>query len=243
MVCWMGGTETAEFQEMLITRYLEQGPTKLSRKEKRKLNNNVWINLANKTAISNLTVRNLALQLAYGVSKNLLETNVRLYRQVHLLSGHGQLWAEGYSYWMYTVKALGMLTYENSMVDYNKNIIPRINLNWIKSGWLDGDYLMPAPFGDLRDYPLNGDKNDLDLNFDCAFFAKKGNKYHIKPYPIGFNSHVETQEKQLKIIDGGVVGDFKWYDGYENKYIGKIEEVKDYLDRKRLKSLKTTIKY
>ena len=231
------GTKLAQFQDRLIA-LAESGANQLSRKDIKKLNNNLWINWANRTAISNLTVRNLCLQLYFRTFKTgkYLETNVKLWRQIQKLSSNGQLWAEGYSYWLYTKKALELLDYSNSLVDYNINFIPQIDKNWIASGWIDQqNKLRPAPFGDVRLTYINhnkADKTSVKEFFTCDFFTKTNHIYQIKPYPVGLNGHCEAEEKIVNVkrhID--------YYKGYDKKYKGPLDEWHDLLRWRRIKSI------
>jgi len=115
-----------------------------------------------------------------------------------------------------------------------------------RTAYKRGNTWYPAPFGDLRDAPL-----DFNLQRSCEWATHKtctigivtisvgaDTVYTIKAQPIGMNIHVPKNDTVVKIA-GGVPQGFIFYTGIENKYKDKDEEYKDCMDPKRLETVQS----
>jgi hypothetical protein len=150
------------------------------------------------------------------------------------------MWSEGYSYWLY-VKPFIIKYYEifSNTRSTLISVVSEIDQNFYRTAYLRGSVLYPAPFGDLRDVPLEPayQQPREDINFiSCANLQKDGNVYYIQGLPIGLNAHVPYNSRKVSIINGVPV-DFVFYTGYDKKYPTRSSEWKDLLRIRRFTSL------
>lgn len=227
------GTSLAKFQDKLLDQIqanLNNGKTNNYDKETfRRLSRNMWVKLAKTLAPNNLVVRHYCIQdIIEGVPKH---GKIIQDQCDELAPFPGHLWAEGYSYWLYTKKALKLWTsYFVSNVyraEAINNMIDSTDRAFLKSAYLGkNDLLYPAPFGDLRDIPLEDhlqNKCTTDY-FRGKFLTRRVNGvYEIQPYILGGNTHTPVKKQNIKIVDRRPKG-FDFYTGYDKKYKNKREE-------------------
>ena len=198
------------------------------------LRDNMWVKTAYKLAPSNLVVRHICI---LDIIENKTKRISMVSKLLFILSPDN-LWAEGYSYWLYTRIALSMYA-KHFNIPWLGQIIYDIDTMFDLTSYegLNGQK-WPAPFGDLRHIPLKKQKDiDRRCNYSTKLFNKVGNIYYIYDYPLGFNTHCEVK-RSMRIIDGGRPLNFKFYEGYTTKYNSKPEEVKDtFFNWKRIKSI------
>lgn len=252
---YTNGHALAVQQDSLLEK-LKSGE-KLDSETIRNLRINWWVKTAYRTAPGNLPVRQYCIiDIAQGKPRHAR----RIRKMVDSLSivteDHPYLtWAEGYSYWKYTMEALGMWIEEFG--DKEMRIIAQT----IDSGFAytsyrrPDDLYYPAPFGDLRDEPLDIkgqniarriahlDRTAHNQNVeryitDKELWDNSSGKMHyrISAMPVGLNNHCEKQSKEYDVVNGFVVG-FEYYKGYDKKYKDKEAEWIDILDIRRLISL------
>lgn len=168
---------------------------------------------------------------------------------VKLLSDDGKIWLEGYSYWIYTFNCLDIwINLFAGQVDISDLLflIEDIKAGFVKTAYINGNVWYPAPFGDLRKIPLTDDLQNKCLrkienevvNHSIVTMYKDGTLVHytIQGKPIGLNAHIPKELFYVEVRNGEA--NFKFYNGYENKYKNKYEEIKDIFDTARVNSIK-----
>jgi hypothetical protein len=225
------GTSLAEFQDRLFKQWVG-GDHAICDVDNQRLNGNLWVAVAKKLGPNNLAIRHRCLQDLFNGNKKSLNDILDMYK---ILSPG--LWAEGYSYWLYTKPFLlewGKLYYI-CMDDFVKMMDQR----FLKTAYMGPDRLLyPAPFGDLRKEPLElnlqGGRPDESASFKPAM--KNGSMYMISSYPLGGNTHVPIKDEVIKIVNGVPEG-FKFYEGYDKKYPNKLAAFLDVIKPIRIFSM------
>lgn len=231
------GTELAQKQDQLIHRYISDDP--IQQHEIKSLENNAWFIMADSIAPSNLVVRQYCLIDVLNKSPNNVNKILTL---MYKLSYGGQIWAEGYSYWQYTLRGLELWLSELANVMKTSDLLIFVNLvngieeGFIKTAYIRNDVWYPAPFGDVRDEPLsvrfqNKCSNINFVQHSIITMKVDSNKVHytIKGKAIGLNTHVPNDTFYVEVING--IPNYKFYEGYDKKYKNNIEEIKDMIDR------------
>jgi len=161
------------------------------------------------------------------------------------------LWAEGYSYWLYTKPFIEYYAFKANYDHSNTTLVPPFEyfISTIDHGFADTAYyrkgiLYPAPFGDLRDIPLEKHlQNKVPFtNVDIDPLFKYNQKYTIYGNPMGFNTHIPKDSYRIDAASGIPVDPdksvpFKFYEGYSLKYKNKWQELLDTFSFKRIKSI------
>jgi len=242
------GSSLAHFQDAKFQDYKEG--KELSKEEKVRFKNNLWIKMSNKLAPSNLVIRHYCLIDLY----NKRPRNKRKIQNLLNLLGNG-LYKEGYSYWLYVKPFL---------VEYNRRynlfdcFIKDMDLNFQKTAYLGTDgKLYPVPFGDLRHIPLElGLQSSSSVSENLEIYPVivkiKSNyiEYFIQRCPLGFNTHIPDKTQVVRVNNDGSeicvfnyidssekCKPFEWYEGYDKKYKDKEEEFKDTFNKNRRLSL------
>jgi hypothetical protein len=246
MINFKNGTALAVQQDLYILKYLAGGT--LTHKEICDMEQDLWVVLASKVAPSNLVIRQWALiDLFCGSDRHkdkiLKLMDILTYEE----SGDYKIWAEGYSYFGYTMDILKLWIEKfKSTGDLSVviDLIDKVKQGFLATSYLRQGVLYPAPFGDLRDVPLDPDlqiPHDMktmsisNVIFNCAEVDGMV-WYSIKGWPIGCNTHIPKSNSVIR-IQNGVPVDFKFYDGYDKKYKNRWEEYRDTFDPKRLVSI------
>lgn len=226
---------------------LNEGGT-LSEKQIKDMQDNLWVATANKLAPGNLVVRQYCL---IDLAKKAPINKDKIFRLVNLLTynepGGYKTWAEGYSYFMYTMMMLGpwIAKFEAT----NDLTVLKKQIQSVKDGYVVTSYLRngawyPAPVGDTRDGPMDKELqvthsytsievSSINFNFD----ADSGNiEYNIAGKPVGLNVHIPKDDYTVVVREGVPIG-FHFYEGYNKKYKSSWEELKDTFSPKRLKSI------
>lgn len=226
------GTPLAVRQDKVF-KLIQEGKA-VSKNDMKMLKENLWVKTAEILAPSNLVVRHYCLL-------NLLNLETNNHKQIIQLVNKiaPDLWAEGYSYWKYTKPFL---------VAYGDQNISWVE-SWVESkvsdidNWFYGTTykdnsgkLHPAPFGDLRKETIKKKSIILESKTKGKFLVKNDNKYVIKPYMLGFNTHCPSKKQVITIENGEPVG-FKFYNGYDKKYKSKKAERRDTFNLKRFFSI------
>lgn len=260
---YRNGTELAHFQDSVFNDYLHgKIPDKY---EIRKMKRNWWIRSTKHLNKGNFPVRHYALIDLFENEPNNKKTLIRLVDAVSysdfsyidtsnifqsiLYKGEVyddmRIWAEGYSYWLYTKKILKKWADVFKDVDMQKRII-QIDAGFIATSYRgkDGKFY-PAPFGDL--WPYNTIEEEYQSNCyefwskekrNCQIVTVEYNRpdtliYRIFPEPVSLNVHVPKDNSVIYVIDGEVQN-FKWYEGYSKKYKNKRAEWTDILSPVRI---------
>ncbi|MBE3085373.1 MAG: hypothetical protein IMZ64_04035 [Bacteroidetes bacterium] len=203
---------------------------------------NLWVAAASRLAPGNLVVRQWALiDLLKGEPNN----RDRIYNMMNILSykqpGILRIFGEGYSYFNYTMDIVGEWV-EKFNVIMVKNLVNMIEQGFISTSYIRKGVWYPAPFGDLRDIPLNP---DLQISHDitnrvlsnvCCNSCEGRLWYTITGKPIGLNTHISKNDSIVS-IKNGIPTTFKFYEGYDKKYKNSWEEFKDTFDLKRILSI------
>lgn len=226
----------------------------LDRRTIRELRINWWVKTAYRTAPGNLPVRQYCI---IDIARNKPRHRRRIRKMVDTLSSITKMssyrtWAEGYSYWKYTYDALGIWI-EKFKDEELKLMADKIDSGFAYTAYrrVEGLYY-PAPFGDLRDEPLNDKGQEIALqitnvdhearcqnvlrNVSGTSWKDTKIRYQISAMPVGLNNHCEKQSREYEVVDGVVMG-FKYYEGYDKKYKDKEAEWTDILDIRRLITL------
>ncbi|MBD3248224.1 hypothetical protein GF382_02950 [Candidatus Falkowbacteria bacterium] len=225
------GSSLANLQDELFARYNSGG--EITRQDIKRLESNRWVGLSYFLAPSNLVVRHYVLiDLARGEEKN-KEKIKKLIERIAPQS----VWLEGYSYWLYTKPFLQKYVDEFELDDIQIHICA-IDTIFEKTAYHRNTKLYPAPFGDVRDIPLEGSSQDSTITAEISIgiIEKNNDIYNIKPAPLGFNLHTPDKEAEIKIVDG-IPENFEFYEGYSQKYKNAFEELIDMLDLKRIFSI------
>jgi hypothetical protein len=237
------GTIVAVTQENLFQRY-KTGQT-IPAQEISGLENILWVNLAVTFAPCNLVIRQWCL---LDLLKNTLRNKDNVASMINRLSYQGsaspfRIWAEGYSYWQYSRLILDAWVVKfGNTTDMTgiKRIIEEIDLGFVETAYLRAGVWYPAPFGDLRDVPLDP---PLQINHtttsktiktvSVTTLAGGDIKYVIKGRPIGLNTHIPKEDSTITVTNGVPHG-FKFYTGYDKKYNNKLDEMIDTFNMRRV---------
>jgi len=227
---FQSASSLADYQEDLFNRFKKDEDLT---KELSQLEGNMWVKTAEHIAPSNLVIRHLCL---IDLIKKESSYKSRIMRLLEVLSYSGLIWAEGYSYWLYTKPFIE--EYSKVFGSIYFTMIEKINSGFQVSAYTRDKKLYPAPFGDLRDTPLEDDLQGYVEVDSCsrAIVFKMMHRYSIKSRPIGLNTHVPKSSYDIRIENGKPV-DFKWYEGYDKKYKNKKDEILDSLNPKRIISI------
>lgn len=246
MFNFRNGTALAVQQDMYLQKYLAGG--KLTSGEISDMEQNLWVATASKMAPGNLVIRQWAL---IDLFKRSAKSKDKILRAMDILtyksSTRYKIWAEGYSYYGYTMDILKVWV-EQFKSTYNLSVvidfIDKINQGFVATSYLRDGVWYPAPVGDLRDSPLSP---DLQIPHDMKTVAV-GNVifnyveneglvwYSVKGQPIGCNTHIPKDNYTVRVI-GGIPMHFKFYEGYDKKYKSPWDELLDTFDIKRLRSI------
>ena len=262
---FQNSTELADYQTQIFNDY--SAGKLISNETIQKLENNLWIKAAHELAPGNLVIRQYCL---IDLLKNSPDHVEQIFNLLNRLSYNGQIWAEGYSYYLYTLDILqpwvsafksfdtsitpwarkyGQTTLALRIVDIEE-IVSKVNQGFLNTAYYRNGVLFPAPFGDVRDQPLNVQRKiNCNTNSSVSIVTRQllvvkpemdniQNSYvmyEIKGKPIGLNCHVPKNYSGIPVYKG--IPTFKFYEGWNKKYESKEDELKDLLDIKRILSI------
>lgn len=257
----VNGTSLAILQDTLIKNYNDNEPCDY--KVIDELKRNLWVKTSYILSPSNLVVRHYALidilQDKMAHAKEIISLIERLTYAKRDAVGP-RLWAEGYSYFCYTMDILkvwvnifhnkyvsGVLEHSNNTEQYNQVHSIEVMIAQIEQGFLLTSYKSdgvwyPALYGDLRDQPLQQslqiahDINPTEISFLKMSVTGDVIRYDVTPRPIGFNTHIPVDKSETRVIGGKVYG-FNFYNGYNKKYPNKFAEFFDTFNFKRIGGL------
>lgn len=249
---YTNGHALAVQQDSLLDK-LEKGDT-LGEATIRELRINWWVRTAYRTAPGNLPIRQYCI---IDIARGKPRYARRIKKMVDSLSiltvEHPyRTWAEGYSYWKYTNRALSMWVKKFNDEEL-RSISESIDSGFAYTAYMRTDGLYyPAPFGDLRDEPLDIKGQNLCRRItDLSENAKNQNvirgvtdkkmwdeesgkiRYRILSMPVGLNNHCQKQSNEYDVTNGFVIG-FEYYKGYDKKYDDREAEWTDIFDIRRL---------
>lgn len=224
------GGSLADFQDGLFAKYISG--EKITPQELRRLELNKWVSAARVLAPNNMVVRQYCLIDLVRGDKGNKGVIVDLVNKV----APEDVWLEGYSYWLYAKPFLESYDEKFEVAELRK-LIKDVDSIFAKTSYKRGDKLYPAPFGDLRDVPL---EDSLQYGVpskevSVGIITKSGDTYFIKATPLGFNMHTSEVGAEIKIIDGQPEN-FVFYEGYDKKYKNSFSELIDMLDVRRFLS-------
>ncbi|MDD4902319.1 MAG: hypothetical protein PHE24_04225 [Patescibacteria group bacterium] len=222
------GSSLADFQDELFAKY--NSGAAITPADIHRLESNRWISLAYFLAPNNMVVRQYCLI-------DLITNNPKNEKKIMSLAdkiGSDHVWLEGYSYWLYTKPFLEKYQERFEAAEI-KTFIKEIDSNFVKTAYLRGDKLYPAPFGDLRDVPLEDSLQNgtLSAEISIGIITKNNDVYYIKAAPLGFNMHTSEKDAEIKIANGWPEN-FAFYEGYDKKYKNFFLELLDMIDGRRL---------
>lgn len=236
-IIFTNGTKLAKLQDSLIT-VIEDGGN-INKHIIRDMKRNWWVRTADCTAPGNLVIRQYCIiDLAEGRDHH----KIRIKRMMDKLSKYDnssyRLWAEGYSYWLYTNRALQLWlqAFPNKEVYY---IAYSIDSGFAHCSYRIDSLYYPAPFGDLRNVPLDSVGQDLAKYISDKTYAKcqnvirTANHYTILAWPVGMNNHCPKLDKSYEIGECGITN-FTYYEGYDKKYDSEEAEWYDIINPIRL---------
>jgi len=223
------GSSLADFQDRLFKQYAA-GEHAISKSDSKRLYENMWVPAARKMGPNNLVLRHWCLQALFNCTSKSITEITELFKV--LTPG---LYAEGYSYWLYTKPFL--LAWSKEYYQAMGGWVKSVDKKFVETAYIGTHGLLyPAPFGDLRKEPLEdvlqkmGESEEV---VEITPVSKKGQTYTISPYPLGGNTHVPVKKAVIK-IRGTVPEGFKFYEGYDKKYSSGIEEFMDIIKPVRL---------
>ena len=227
----------------------------------RMLENDVWIPLAERLAPCNLVIRQLCLIDVLRNKTNNYNRILALLNKVSYktdvtipkFSGPGtqqvRIFAEGYSYWEYTMNALTLwiakfLTTQSAQVTNVRTLVTKIYNGFVATSYKRGTVFYPAPFGDLFDIPLNQQDwqvphtpvNVTIANVKMNVAGGVVTSYNISSRPLGCNLHTVVNNYTSNIASGRPTN-FTYYTGYSVKYRVAGSEIADMLNSTRLSTL------
>jgi hypothetical protein len=223
---------------------------KLSSKEISDMEQNLWVATAAKLAPGNLILRQWALiDLFKGSADHKEVIQEMMDTLTYKEKGTYKIWAEGYSYFRYTMAIINPWVEKfNSQYDLSEiiEIIEKTNEGFIVTSYSRNGVLYSAPFGDLRDEPLSPDLqiphdmktiaiSNVIFNYTSSDYTGSNGRvwYSIGKRPIGLNTHINNNDF-VTGIHGGFPVKFKYYTGYNNKYKNSWEEFKDTFNPDRI---------
>lgn len=238
------GTKLAIQQDQYIKMF--KNDEIITKSQIQNLKDNLWVKIASKLAPNNLVIRQLCL---IDIFTNAPKNTNKIFNLINILSykkdGDYRIFAEGYSYFNYTMNILDIwITKFENDIDITKimYLIDLIKQGFIATSYVRNDLLYPAPFGDLRDIPLNSDlqikhiHQNIRLSTVLVDYTSDSVNYKIEAKPIGFNTHI-PKDDMIVTITNGCPESFKFYEGYDKKYKNCLEELIDTFHVKRLTSL------
>jgi len=240
MINFINGTKLAVMQDNLIA--LRKSGGVIQEKDIKCMEDNLWVAAAYRLAPGNLVIRQYALIDLARTSPAHRDRIVKLfdilsYGHIYPDDAPYRLWAEGYSYFCYTMAILKF--WMNRFKDATNLVYLQSMVRKVESGFTVTSYFRkgtyyPAPFGDLRDVPLIPEHQPQEV-FDTVVgnLTRRKNTYHWKAIPLSCNTHVPADDLDITIING-VPTPFKFYEGYDKKYKNKWDEYKDTFSLKRL---------
>ena len=238
MFNFISGTTLAEMQDTLMSKHINR--QNVLEKEIKALENNLLVRIAEYIAPCNLVIRQYALIDVLRDSET-YESQYECHITSLLLKiAADGVYAEGYSYWLYTKEFLKRFLeiYENHEIEAAINIIDRSFLFTAYTG-ADG-HLWPAPFGDLREQPIEIDIQYVGWNVKdevkIGIIEKMGARYTVSKRLLGFNLHCPSKKTVFYIVDGKPAH-FQWYSGYKDKFPTFWSEIKEMCRLDRLISL------
>ena len=211
----------------------------------RDLKINWWVAGAYKTAPSNLVLRQYCLIDLFDLKSN---HSKKIERMISLLSDSSSFrtWAEGYSYWLYTKSCLvpWLDKFKNDISIINiKKAVDAIDAGFALTSYERNGIYYPAPYADLWDIPLDSIGQDIaekHIYLDSIVigqvsktYTKDTVVYNISAKIVGLNGHTIVHNQVVHIVDGKPI-DFKYYQGYDNKYHDAKAEWTDLLNPIRL---------
>ena len=247
MVNLMSGTKLAIFQDQCLSAI--RGGYTITSDKLNLLTGNLWCKFASFFAPSNLVIRqaciiDLTLGRPYHAEKLIDWINKLSYSPGPEVGP--RIWAEGYSYWEYTIEALSLWLDRFDGSVWEKEITSlynKIDKGFVLTSYLRDGRWYPAPFGDVRDEPLSlrlDTRHEMKpvsiqtkyfkLNFDVMDRVR----YEIIAKPVGLNAHVPCDNYQLSISPNGIPAGFKFYEGFDKKYKSTLDIWKDTLRLKRI---------
>ena len=242
------GKKLADQQDNLLG-LIEKGvyiPSKMAKL----LEKNLWIMLASKIAPGNLVIRQWCIidiieEVPMHLEKITKMMDLLSYKNNNKL----RIYAEGYSYFLYTMKAINLWIKKFEIyvkMDALKELIYSIQLGFLNTSYERDGVKYPAPFGDLRNEPLkmrietnhftNYNESKIIISNIKVYKSQYKNHYNISAKPLGLNTHIPKENFSTDVIDGCLTN-FKFYEGYDKKYKNKFEELKDVFSLKRILSI------
>lgn len=242
---WSYTTNLASDQQAKTSLY--KANKGISTYELTKMKIDPWILAAEKVAPNNLVIRQLAL---IDIFSNSPANKSRIQTLLDTLSYKSnsdqyRIWAEGYSYWEYTKIILKdwitKFTSVTSMT-YINSVVTKIDQGFVITAYLRAGVWYPAPFGDLRNDPLDSSLQQAhtisSISIANVALIKSGNSisYSVTGRPIGLNTHIPVNNYVSAIVNG-VPNNFRFYTGYSAKYRSMVEELADTFNPNRLKTV------
>lgn len=241
MINFINGTALAVMQDNLIA--LRKSGGVIQENDIKNMEDNLWVAAAYKLAPSNLVIRQYAL---IDLARNSPAHRDRIVKLFDILSyGHiypnsesqYRLWAEGYSYFLYTMAILKfwMNRFKDTVnLVYLQSMVRKVESGFTVTAYFRNGTYYPAPFGDLRDIPLIPEHQSSEVrDITIGNLTRSKNTYHWKAIPLSCNTHVPMDDLDIT-IKNGIPTPFKFYEGYDRKYKSKWDEYADTFNLKRL---------
>jgi hypothetical protein len=238
-------TNIAIEQDNLIAAY-KNGQVTISQSQLNDLQRNAWINASYILAPNNLVIRQFCL---IDVFKGSPDNKDKIRNQLDQLSytsmnPEERIWAEGYSYWIYTRAALDIWVERfKAVIDltYIQSLITDVDSGFRDTAYLRNGVYYPTPFGDLRDEPLVSNLQDSRpmISTQCKIVNLVVGQcitYYITASPIGLNTHVPKTDSMVSIVNG-IPTPFTFYQGYDKKYSSVFQQIADTVSIWRVLSL------
>jgi hypothetical protein len=117
------------------------------------------------------------------------------------------------------------------------DVVKEIDASFCATAYNRGSVWYPAPFGDLRDFPL---EEEFQHSIENSHISTRGcvmkrssSFYTIKGWSVGLNPHTPDRTRDINIV-GGIPENFIFYTGYDRKYSSVIDEWADILSPRRV---------
>jgi hypothetical protein len=227
----------------------------VTEEELRELRNNQWVATAKYLAPSNLVLRQWGLiDLFSGTPAHAAKILILMGALTYdppgdEEAGGGRLWAEGYSYWMYTREVIALwadIFREEEAGMRVRAILAAVDSCFAVTAYDRNGVWYPVPFGDLRNDPLLEPARSLRDAMSrpepgsCAFVTvaplADGQEYVVAAKPVGLNTHVPIDTLRVQVRNG-MPAEFEFYEGYDKKYPDPAGELEDILHPERVGSV------
>lgn len=242
----MDTSALADFQQALYTKIINAQPVTAADVKRLEGSENRWVEAARVLGPNNLVLRQYVLLDYVHNTPGHFSFIMDMFKKITFWKTGAVklLWGESYSYWLYTKPFFVLYCNKFGQSAVTLGIYSTmVDRGFQATSYLRGSVMYPAPFGDLRDEPLEAALQYTALmadNVDILPVSKKTSvdkviSYTIQGIAVGYNGHIQVNNSSATIVNG-VPTPFTWYTGYANKYPDWWSQLLDMANIKRILS-------